>query len=146
MKNYGQNNNYQTSREYYNQVLKKENKNLNSSESKLDYLDEKLDKMLTVVYRIFDPMFRDVEAPSSYKNEFIKDAVDREFDEEVAKRIPNWLQIVIDFFVRIYQLIFPVHLIEAIFQRFSKINLLKRLNSHSFVKSPHNFFRINSSP
>ena len=146
MKNYSQNNTYQTSKEYYLNVLKKEKINLNSSKEQLNIFDQQLEKFLEITYRFFNPFFVADDVPKTYKNEYSNRDIDKEFDEKIQRQIPSWLKVVIDFFIKIFHFFFPIKIIIYQLQQLKKCNYLKVLNQLSFQKLIINFFRANSSP
>jgi hypothetical protein len=146
MRNYNQDNMYQTSKEYYFQVLKKDKTNLNSSGNKLNYLDCYLEKLLAVTYQFFNPFFADEESSAPYKNEYTSSTIDREFDEKVNNQIPSWLFAVIEFVRNVYHLFFPIKIIHKKLQTFQKSVYFEKLAKLSLVKIIINFFTLNSPP
>jgi hypothetical protein len=146
MRNYNHNNTYQTSKEYYSQLLQKNPSNLNSSKNKLDFLDYHLEKLLNVTYQFFNPFFADEESAIPYKNEPINNSIDKEFDDKMNRQIPSWLHVVFGFFASVYRLLFPIKLIDSILNRIPKFILIQKINKLSIVKVLNNFFAFNSPP
>ena len=146
MKNYNQNNTYQTSKEYYYQVLKKEKINLNSSKEQLNVFDQQLEKFLKITYRFFNPFFAADDVPKSYKNEYANSTSDKEFDEKINSHIPSWLRVIIDFFMSIYRLLFPTKKLYSLAEGIKNFSVTNKFHSLSISKILTNFFTLNSSP
>lgn len=146
MKNYNQNNTYQTSKEYYYQVLKKEKINLNSSKEQLNVFDQQLEKFLEITYQFFNPFFAADDVPKIYKNEYSNRNIDKEFDEKIQHQIPAWLQAIIDFFMSIYRLLFPTKKLRSLVEGIKNFSVTNKFHSLSISKILTNFFTLNSSP
>ena len=145
MKNYTSNETYQTSKEYYLKVLKKEKINLNSSKEKLNVFDQQLEKLLAVTYRFFSPFFAVDDVPKTYKNEYSEKTIDEEFDAKIQRQIPSWLQVIIDFLVSIYRLLFPNKLLLSLVNRIKGFIVSHRFHTFSILKILTNFFTLKSS-
>ena len=146
MKNYSTKETYQTSKEYYLKVLKKEKINLNSNKDKLNIFDQQLEKLLAVTYRFFNPFFAADDVPTTYKNEYSNKNIDDEFDEKIQRQIPRWLQVVIDFFEKIYRILFPTKKLCSLVNLIKKFSVTNNSNNFSLLKILTNFFTLNSSP
>jgi hypothetical protein len=136
MRNYQQNINYTSSKEYY-LSLKKQKQNLNSSKQKLDKADYALEKILTFSYNVFNPLFKD-ESNIEYKTRAIKEEeIDTDFDKKLTEITPSWLLKIVNLLLLIYQKLIgkkinkAVKLIKKIVKPFStkivqKINLKEK--------------------
>ena len=146
MRNYNQNNYYQTSKEYYTNVLQNENKNLNLSNKNLDFLDFYLEKLLKTSYNYLCPIFNDQKTNTNYSN-FNSNNIDKEFDQQVQSRMPVWAKPIIDFLITIYHFIFPkkiIHFIKKMNANYSSTN-----SRDSYIpkqKKADKFFTFKSPP
>lgn len=111
MKNYRHNHSFQTSKKIYIIDSKKNNYNLNLSETLTCSIDVQIDKWLSYSYKFFAPFFEDEEFENSYTKDSQMDEIDNDFDNA----LPSWLKVVIDFILRVYQFIVPKK-IKAILQ------------------------------
>ncbi|MCB9359721.1 MAG: hypothetical protein H6588_00330 [Flavobacteriales bacterium] len=102
MRNYQQNINYTSSKEYY-LSLKKQKQNLNSSKQKLNKTDYALEKILTFSYNVFNPLFKD-ESNVEYKVSTIKEKeIDTDFDKKLTEITPTWLLRIFNLLLLAYQ-------------------------------------------
>jgi len=110
MKNTNLNNNFNTSKEYYNHILKSRSNNLNSSNKTNDFIEIQLQKVLETTYKILNPIFKDDQentTNSALKSYHNLDKEDHQFDEQLKSYIPQWLNVIINYIEKIYRIIFP---------------------------------------
>ena len=102
MRNYSQNIQPQTSREFYNSVLKNNTNNLNSSKRNSNSLDVYLDQFLEKSYKTLSPIFNDNQQYKNFQKESISNHTDKEFDEKIDNYSPKWLKLIINLLLSVY--------------------------------------------
>jgi hypothetical protein len=113
MRNYQQNINYTSSKEYYSS-LKKQKTNLNSSKQKLNKTDDTLEKILTVSYNVLNPIFKD-ESNIEYRASTLKEQeIDNDFDKKLTAITPSWLLKIFNLLLLIYQKLIGKKLTQAV--------------------------------
>lgn len=124
MRNYSQNVQHQTSREFYNSVLKNNRKNLNSSKTNLDSLDIYLNQFLEKSYKTLSPIFNDDQQRNNFQKESTNNAIDKEFDEQIENYSPRWLKSIINLLLSLYHKVIPK----------KAKDLIKKVRLHHFQK------------
>ncbi len=147
MKNYNKNLSYNTSREYYLNVLKSDNKNLNLSKNKLDIFDLYLEKLLDISYKVFAPIFNEEETYLTPKNDYQYNNIDLEFDEQLEKNLPKWINKLLNVLNIIYHKFFTKEIVKYAVKSVTKTSLtIILLVKSTFKLCQNKFFKINSSP
>ncbi len=98
----------QTSKEYYQKVLKKKTTNLNLSNKQVQETDILLNQLLNASYTLLSPIFEKDQLIFDYKNHSNFKNIDNEFDKTINNTLPSWIKKVILFIKSIYRTIFPL--------------------------------------
>jgi len=106
----------QNSKDYYNNVLKKRNTNLNLSKTRTDKTNIFLNKILNVSYSFFAPIFEKDISVKEFKKDTSVNYVDSDFDNSINKISPNWLKQLITIIKSLYNWIFPEKVKKTISQ------------------------------
>lgn len=141
MRNLSHQNQHQTSREFYNQVLKKKSKNLNSSKKEVNIFENGLNKLLKYSYQLLAPIFNDTDNNINYHKETESNSIDKDFDNQIETISPRWLKLCVKFLIEIYHFVFPKK-IKEIIRKTYKTNIIKpiKTKTNSSVKNNNNFF------
>ena len=148
MKNYTQNRNT-PSRSFYINELKKTPKNLTINNNQLDFLEKKLDKLLTHSFKFFHPFFNDdeYEINKNYYKAGTDEGVDDEFDKQVEKHLPKWALVLINLLNIIYNRIIGTKLIKYLTKKTIKtINNLNNIQLNKQILKTRKFFAFKSPP
>ena len=141
MRNLNSHTSEQTSKDFYNQVLKSRAKNLNSSKTNNNLFENGLEKILNHSHQFLSPLFNEEENQYSFKEETESNNIDSDFDKHIENISPTWLKILVKLIIKIYHFIFPEKIKDFIHKkiqkRISKQVKNKLVNNN---KTANNFF------
>ena len=146
MKNYSQNRNT-PSRSFYVNELKKGGKNLKKSNYQLDFLERKLEDLLSYSFKFFHPFFNDDEYEANKNYSKPSNNLDDDFDQTIDKYLPKWIISIISLVARFYNKIIGNKTInDFVVKTKSRYKYLKNSIINKLNLKTIKFFTLKSSP